>query len=282
MPNITIKRYIGNGVYQELYPKTTPEQIVASGIMDSSTFLRGDGVWSAVSWSNLQNKPTTISGFGITDAYTKTEVDNKLAGKSDNGHTHDARYYTETEIDSMLQSYVNKHNGFPLITTISGFPHFIGYDQTNNLYLGIAGDKYKIHHDGNSTGYWKKIRSRSSGTALSSGSSFTCTENFTQGDKLMIEVSDSSSATSNIQLLTVTVGRITSTPDSTNENHMTGWTIFNGTNLITWSFAFSAYQNTFRVGSFKKINGAFSGTTISWNTTSTYTLYVGNIWKLVE
>ena len=29
-------------------------------------------------FSNVGNKPTTLSGYGITDAYTKTEVDNKL------------------------------------------------------------------------------------------------------------------------------------------------------------------------------------------------------------
>lgn len=29
-------------------------------------------------WDDLLGKPTTISGFGITDAYTKTEVDNKV------------------------------------------------------------------------------------------------------------------------------------------------------------------------------------------------------------
>ena len=30
-------------------------------------------------FADLQNKPTTISGYGITDAYTKTEVDNKIS-----------------------------------------------------------------------------------------------------------------------------------------------------------------------------------------------------------
>lgn len=30
-------------------------------------------------FADLQNKPTTIAGYGITDAYTKTEVDNKVA-----------------------------------------------------------------------------------------------------------------------------------------------------------------------------------------------------------
>ncbi len=30
-------------------------------------------------FTDLQNKPTTIAGYGITDAYTKTEIDNKVA-----------------------------------------------------------------------------------------------------------------------------------------------------------------------------------------------------------
>jgi phage-related tail fiber protein len=31
-------------------------------------------------WSSIQTKPTTLSGYGITDSYTKTEVDNLLSG----------------------------------------------------------------------------------------------------------------------------------------------------------------------------------------------------------
>ena len=34
------------------------------------------------------SKATTISGYGITDAYTKTEVDNLLSGKADSYHQH--------------------------------------------------------------------------------------------------------------------------------------------------------------------------------------------------
>lgn len=40
----------------------------------------GTFAWkSALAFSELTSKPTTISGYGIIDAYTKTEVDNKVA-----------------------------------------------------------------------------------------------------------------------------------------------------------------------------------------------------------
>ena len=35
----------------------------------------------SVQWSDLLGKPTTISGFAITDAYTETEVDGLIAGR---------------------------------------------------------------------------------------------------------------------------------------------------------------------------------------------------------
>ena len=37
--------------------------------------LNSDGT---LDFSNVKNAPTSLSGYGITDAYTKTEVDNKL------------------------------------------------------------------------------------------------------------------------------------------------------------------------------------------------------------
>ena len=34
-------------------------------------------------FANIQTKPTTIGGYGITDAYTKTQIDTSLSGKAD-------------------------------------------------------------------------------------------------------------------------------------------------------------------------------------------------------
>ena len=37
-----------------------------------------EAVMDTLTWSQIANKPTTLSGYGITDAYTKTETDNKF------------------------------------------------------------------------------------------------------------------------------------------------------------------------------------------------------------
>jgi len=38
--------------------------------------------------------------------YTESQVDSLLGGKSDTSHTHDSRYYTETEVDNLLDTYL--------------------------------------------------------------------------------------------------------------------------------------------------------------------------------
>ncbi|TKB53310.1 hypothetical protein [Ferrimonas aestuarii] len=43
----------------------------------------GDILWTAV-----KGKPTTIGGYGITDAYTQTQIDTQLATKADTDHGH--------------------------------------------------------------------------------------------------------------------------------------------------------------------------------------------------
>jgi len=48
--------------------------------------------------------------------YTETETDVILALKSDVGHTHDDRYYTETESDSLLNAKVDKVAGQSLVS----------------------------------------------------------------------------------------------------------------------------------------------------------------------
>ena len=48
---------------------------LSSDITMKLSKLNSDGT---LDFSNVNNAPTSLSGYGITDAYTKTEVDNKL------------------------------------------------------------------------------------------------------------------------------------------------------------------------------------------------------------
>ena len=53
--------------------------------------------------SNYATKATTLSGYGITDAYTKTQSDTALTTHKTSGD-HDGRYYTESEVDSKINA----------------------------------------------------------------------------------------------------------------------------------------------------------------------------------
>ena len=51
-----------------------------------------------IAWDKITGTPTTIKGYGITDAYTKTEVDNKI----DNIEIDDGVTINEQELNAML------------------------------------------------------------------------------------------------------------------------------------------------------------------------------------
>ena len=60
--------------------------------------------------ANKADKATTLEGYGITDAYTKTETDALLDEKADNATTLEGYgitdAYTKTEVDTLLSSYL--------------------------------------------------------------------------------------------------------------------------------------------------------------------------------
>lgn len=56
-------------------------------------------------WAGITGKPSTFPPDPHTHDdryYTETEMDTALAGKADTGHLHDDRYYTEAEVDALL------------------------------------------------------------------------------------------------------------------------------------------------------------------------------------
>lgn len=60
----------------------------------------------SISWGSVTGTPTTLAGYGVTDAYTKAETDTLLAAKADSATTL-AGYgitdaYTKSEVDALL------------------------------------------------------------------------------------------------------------------------------------------------------------------------------------
>jgi hypothetical protein len=60
-----------------------PTTISGYGITDAFTQAAADALYSVLghvhTFASLTSKPTTIAGYGVTDAYTKTEVDNAVS-----------------------------------------------------------------------------------------------------------------------------------------------------------------------------------------------------------
>lgn len=59
-------------------------RLVGSGNITINATATGGG---SVSWDDITNKPTTLSGYGITDAYTQAQINNFFAGYVPNSRT---------------------------------------------------------------------------------------------------------------------------------------------------------------------------------------------------
>ena len=78
---------------------------------DNAVFLRNDNTWATVTPANIgaaaSSHTHSISSINslqeaLSTKATATSVDASLSRKADKTHTHDDRYYTETEIDNMV------------------------------------------------------------------------------------------------------------------------------------------------------------------------------------
>lgn len=76
--------------------------------------------------SSKQSPETTLSGYGITDAYTKTEVDNKIT-EAVTG----AASVTKTEFTASSANWGTLSNGYYPFTLAASGKHFLGMYRTN-------------------------------------------------------------------------------------------------------------------------------------------------------
>ncbi len=102
---------ITKGVARYTANFTPPTEAFSStGSSGGSSGTGGDTVY----WNDVANKPSTFppSSHDHDDRYyTETEVDTLLGNKSNTSHTHDDRYYTEAEVDTLLATKASStHN----------------------------------------------------------------------------------------------------------------------------------------------------------------------------
>lgn len=64
--------------------------------------------------------------------YTETEINSKLDGKSNTGHTHDDRYYTETEIDTKLNGKAPNGHTHQYLSLYGARPANINFTKSTN------------------------------------------------------------------------------------------------------------------------------------------------------
>jgi hypothetical protein len=115
--------YLKTNSSGEVTVDTTP--LAPATPVDGVEYVMKDGVWiqlekaTEIDWNTgVLNKPATFtpSSHDHDDRYyTETEMDSFLQSKADSNHDHDDRYYTETEMDALLldkeDSFV-KNTGF--------------------------------------------------------------------------------------------------------------------------------------------------------------------------
>ena len=121
------------------------ESAITSALSAEVVARQGADTQIQTALSGKADASTTLSGYGITDAYTKTEVDNALSGKADTATT-----YTKSEVDTAL---AGKQNTLSAGTGIQISGDVISCTVDTGLYVVVqtlpaqpaAGNENKIH-----------------------------------------------------------------------------------------------------------------------------------------
>ena len=92
------------------------------------------GVAGSVAWSGITDKPTTLSGYGITDAMTSTQINEELAKKQPIGN-----YVTAETLEG---TYVTNEN---LTSALSTKQNVGDYATKTDLTNGLNGKANSVH-----------------------------------------------------------------------------------------------------------------------------------------
>lgn len=94
----------GNGTitFEYIYPMKVVDCVgELNGHTGNICDQDGNIIVDKLPWNRISGTPTTINGYGITDAYTKSEVDTKISNVTV------GNVYTKAEIDLMLENFVS-------------------------------------------------------------------------------------------------------------------------------------------------------------------------------
>ena len=103
-----------------------------------------------LTWTNIESKPTTIAGYGIADAYTKTETNNMLSGYLPlGGGTISTTIYKPLTVENIASDTISIL--FKGISGDLGYLAFIGV--SNPVYMAPSGYAYSLLHADNFNSY---------------------------------------------------------------------------------------------------------------------------------
>ncbi|MDH1007439.1 hypothetical protein N5J43_00900 [Pseudomonas nicosulfuronedens] len=123
-----------------------------------SAYVFGNAFWHSGNFDPAAkaNKATSVAGYGITDAYTKSEVNNSLGGKADKA-TSLAGYgiadaYTKGEANALLNAKLPTGGGalsgdLTLTNGTATSPKIRWNNTTWNAYLDISGSQLRLYSD---------------------------------------------------------------------------------------------------------------------------------------
>ena len=137
---------------------------IASNVNNPNVDITG---WvNVAAWSSIESKPTTVAGYGITDAYTKTEVDTAIAnatptipdatqtvaGKAKiatqyetNVAADDTRFVTPKKLFAGLTYHLNVTGNAPMYACRA----WVNFNGTGTVAIRASGNVSSITDNGN-------------------------------------------------------------------------------------------------------------------------------------
>ena len=134
------------------------------------------GSATSVPWSGVTGKPTTFTPSSHTHDdryYTESEMNTKLSGKSDTGHTHDDRYYTEAEMNTKLAGKSDTSHSHNLSTMINTLTEGISAPTDNDYYIAQyagGGTTTTTYHRRSHSALWSYIKGKADSVYQAKGS----------------------------------------------------------------------------------------------------------------